>query len=335
MNLLQEIQKKIDQKTKPLGSLGKLEDIALKISLIQNSLNPELKRPVHLVFAGDHGLAEESVSLYPKEVTAQMVFNFLNGGAAINVFCRQHNIDLKVVDAGVDYDFENHQGIIHCKIARGTNNILKAPAMTIEQCREAMEKGKELVQKEYTQGSNIISFGEMGIGNTSSASLLLHKFTDIPIDDCVGAGTGLDNERIRKKITVLKQAAEKYHPVLPEEILANFGGFEIAMMAGAILQAKENAMLIIIDGFIATSALLAAYKINAEVLDNCIFSHQSNEKAHKLMLEYLKADALLNLNLRLGEGTGAVLAYPIIKSAVLFLNEMASFDDAGVSNIDE
>ncbi len=335
MDLKQKIQKKIDQKTKPLGSLGKLEDIALKISLIQNSLNPELKQPVHLVFAADHGLADEGISLYPKEVTAQMVLNFLTGGAAINVFCRQNNIDLKVVDAGVDYDFENHQGIIHCKIARGTNNILKAPAMTIEQCLQAVEKGKELVQKEHDKGTNIISFGEMGIGNTSSASLLLHKFTDIPIDDCVGAGTGLDDEQIKKKISVLKQAAAKYHPTEPEEILANFGGFEIAMMAGAILQAKENAMIIIIDGFIATSALLAAYKINADVLDNCIFSHQSNEKAHKLMLKYLKADALLNLNLRLGEGTGAVLAYPIIKSAVLFLNEMASFDDAGVSNIDE
>ncbi|MCF6242708.1 MAG: nicotinate-nucleotide--dimethylbenzimidazole phosphoribosyltransferase [Bacteroidales bacterium] len=331
MNLIQKIQKKIDQKTKPLGALGKLEEIALKISLIQNSLNPELKRPVHLVFAGDHGLADEGVSLYPKEVTAQMVFNFLNGGAAINVFCRQHNIDLKVVDAGVDYDFENNPEIIHRKIAHGTRNILKAPAMTIEQCHQAMKTGKELVQNEYLKGTNIISFGEMGIGNTSSASLLLHKYANIPIEDCVGAGTGLDNEQINKKIAVLKKAAEKYHPVLAEEILTYFGGFEIAMMTGAILEAKENAMTIIVDGFIATSALLAAYKIKPEVLDNCIFSHQSNEKAHKLMLEYLGADALLNLNLRLGEGTGAVLAYPIIESAILFLNEMASFDDAGVS----
>lgn len=326
-----KLQKKIDLKTKPQGSLGKLEQLALKIGLIQNTLSPELKNPTHIVFAGDHGLADSGVSPYPKEVTAQMVLNFINGGAAINVFCRQNNINLKVVDAGVDFDFSPASNLINAKIIKGTKNILNEPAMSIDICQQSMNKGKEIVDAEFEAGCNIISFGEMGIGNTSAAALLLHKYTNIPIEDCTGRGTGHDDEGLKKKITILKKASVKHNVTEPIEILATYGGLEIAMMCGAMLQAKSNGMTILIDGFITTSALLAAYKIDNSILDNCIFCHRSQEKAHEIMLNYLNVDPLVDLNMRLGEGTGAVVTYPIIKSAVLFLNEMASFEDAGVS----
>ena len=326
------LQRKIDLKTKPLGSLGKLERVALKIGLIQNTLSPELKKPTHIVFAGDHGLSDEGVSPYPKEVTSQMVLNFLNGGAAINVFCRQNNINLKVVDAGVDYDFPAQQNLIHAKIARGTKNILKEPAMSVDLCQQALNKGKEIVNVEFASGCNIISFGEMGIGNTSAASLLLHKYTGHPIEKCTGRGTGHDDKGLKRKIAILKEASSKYKVNEPIDILATFGGLEIAMMCGAMLQSKNNGMTILIDGFISTSALLAAFKIDKSILDNCIFCHRSQEKGHKYLLEYLGAEALVDLNMRLGEGTGAAVTYPIIKSAVLFLNEMASFENAGVSN---
>jgi len=325
------LQTKIDLKTKPLGSLGKLEKIALKIGLIQNTLSPELKNPTLMVFAGDHGLTDEGVSRYPKEVTFQMVMNFLNGGAAINVFCRQHNINLKVVDAGVDYDFSEESNLIHAKVAKGTKNILKGPAMSMDICMQAINKGKEILKKEFEAGCNIISFGEMGIGNTSAASLLLHKYTGRSIEECTGRGTGHDDDGLIKKKAILKRASEKHDVSDPVEILATFGGLEIAMMCGAMLQAKKNGMVILVDGFITTAALLAAYQLDKLILDNCIFCHCSFELGHKYMLEYLGVEALVDLNMRLGEGTGAAVTYPLIKSAVLFLNEMASFEDAGVS----
>jgi nicotinate-nucleotide--dimethylbenzimidazole phosphoribosyltransferase len=326
------LQTKIDLKTKPLGSLGKLEKIALKIGLIQNTLSPELKNPTLMVFAGDHGLTDERVSLYPKEVTFQMVINFLNGGAAINVFCRQHKINLKVVDAGVDYDFSEESNLIHAKVAKGTKNILKEPAMSMDICMQAINKGKEILNKEFAAGCNIISFGEMGIGNTSAASLLLHKYTGRSIEECTGRGTGHDDDGLRKKKAILKLASEKHDVSAPLEILATFGGLEIAMMCGAMLQAKQNGMVILVDGFITTAALLAAYQLDKSILDNCIFCHCSFELGHKYMLEYLGVEALVDLNMRLGEGTGAAVTYPLIKSAVLFLNEMASFEDANVSD---
>jgi len=326
------LQHKIDYKTKPPGSLGKLEGIALKIGLIQNSLSPQLKNPTHIVFAGDHGLVDEGVSLYPKEVTFQMVMNFLRGGAAINVLCRQNDIALLVVDAGVDCDFPKDADLVHAKIAKGTKNILKEPAMSAGLCKKAMDKGCEIVNAEFKKGCNIISFGEMGIGNTSSASLLMNKFTGRSIEECTGRGTGHSDEGLKKKITIVKEASLKYNVSSPEQIMATYGGFEIAMMCGAMLQAKNNNMVIIIDGFITTSALLTAYHMDKTILDNCIFSHCSGEKGHKAMLDFLDVEALVDLDMRLGEGTGAVVVYPIIKSAVLFLNEMASFESAGVSN---
>ncbi len=335
MELKEKLQRKIDLKTKPVGSLGKLEEVALKIGLIQNTLTPELRSPAHIVFAGDHGLSDEGVSPYPKEVTAQMVLNFLNGGAAINVFCRQHGIGLKVVDAGVDYDFPKEANLIHAKIGRGTKNLIEEPAMTVEQCNKAMASGASVVIVESEAGSNIISFGEMGIGNTSSASLLLNKFTGLPIEECTGRGTGHDDNGLKRKIEVLKNASEKYNVTdNAVEILATYGGFEIAMMTGAMLQAQRENMVILVDGFIATAALLAAYKMDNTILKNCIFTHHSQEKAHSYMLSYLNAKPLVDLEMRLGEGTGAAVAYPIIKSAILFLNQMASFEDAGISNKD-
>ncbi|MFC2121975.1 nicotinate-nucleotide--dimethylbenzimidazole phosphoribosyltransferase, partial [Bacteroidota bacterium] len=267
-----------------------------------------------------------------KEVTFQMVMNFLNGGAAINVFCKQNDINLKVVDAGVDFDFPAEANLIHAKIARGTKSILKEPAMTIGTCRQAMEKGREILNIEYNAGCNIISFGEMGIGNTSSASLLFHKYSGHSIEDCTGRGTGHNDEGLKKKITILKEASEKHTASDPIEILAAYGGLEIAMMCGAMLQAKERGMIILVDGFIVTAALITASKMDKSILDNCIFCHYSQEKGHKLMLEYLGVEPLVDLNMRLGEGTGAAVVFPIIKSAVLFLNEMASFEDAGVTN---
>jgi len=332
-NIIEQIQNKINSKTKPLGSLGKLEDIALQIGQIQNTLTPELKNPTILVFAADHGLADAGVSPFPKEVTQQMVLNFLNNGAAINVFCKQNEINLKVVDAGVDADFTNNPNLIHAKIANGTKNILENPAMTIEECKKAIESGKKIVEDQYKNGCNIIGFGEMGIGNTSSASLLMSKITAVPIEDCVGKGTGHNENGLMRKKDILKQAINKYQlNGDPLNLLSTFGGFEIAMMTGAFLKAAELNMIIMVDGFIVTSALLVAYKMNSDILKNCIFTHTSNEQGHVLMLEYLNAEPILNMEMRLGEGTGAAVAYPIIKSAVNFLNEMASFEDAGVSN---
>lgn len=328
------LQHKIDFKTKPLGSLGKLEKVALQIGLIQNTLSPELKKPTHIVFAADHGLVDEGVSPYPKEVTFQMVMNFLNGGAAINVFCRQNKIDLKVVDAGVDFEFPVDANLVHAKIAKGTKNILKEPAMSLETCQKAIDKGREIVKAEFQKGCNIISFGEMGIGNTSIASLLMHKFIGFPIEECTGKGTGHDDEGLKKKISILKEASTKYNVSEPMEILSTYGGLEVAMMCGAMLEAKNNNMIIVVDGFIVTSALITAYHIDKSILDNCIFSHCSGEKGHKLMLDYLKAEPLVNLQMRLGEGTGAAVVYPLIQSAVCFLNEMASFESAGISNKD-
>lgn len=328
----EKLQHKIDFKTKPLGSLGKLEKVALQIGLLQNTLTPELKNPTHIVFAADHGLADEGVSLYPKEVTFQMVMNFLGGGAAVNVFCRQHNIALKVVDAGVDYEFPKDANLIHAKMGNGTKNIMKEPAMTQELCEKALNKGAEIVDTEFLAGCNIISFGEMGIGNTSSASLLMNKLTGISIEDCTGRGTGHDNTGLSKKMTILKEASVKYNVSKPKEVLATYGGFEIAMMCGAMLQAQKRGMFIIVDGFITTSALLTAYSIDKTILDNCVFSHCSGEKGHKAMLDFMGVEAMVDLNMRLGEGTGSVVVYPLVQSAVLFLNEMASFDSAGVSN---
>ncbi|WP_035095337.1 nicotinate-nucleotide--dimethylbenzimidazole phosphoribosyltransferase [Aquimarina megaterium] len=326
------LQNKINTKTKPVGALGVLETVALQIGMIQNTDQPSLNQSTILVFAGDHGIAQKrEVNLYPQEVTAQMVYNFINEGAAINVFCKQHQIALKIVDAGVNHDFENTSGIIHAKIDYGTQNYQEKPAMTIAQCNEAIQKGADLVADTFNNGCNTIGFGEMGIGNTSAASLLMSYFTEIPIAECVGSGTGLDTSAIKIKQKILSEVYQTHTPSSPLDALTTFGGFEIAMITGAILKAAELKMTIIIDGFIVTSALLAAHAMHQNVLDYCIFAHTSEEQGHQKMYEFLDKKPLINLGMRLGEGTGAAVAYPIIESAVAFLNTMASFESAGVS----
>jgi nicotinate-nucleotide--dimethylbenzimidazole phosphoribosyltransferase len=325
------LQAKIDQKTKPLGALGQLEALALQIGLIQNSLSPDLAKPCIIVFAGDHGVAAAGVSAYPQAVTGQMVANFAAGGAAINVFARQHQIDLWIVDAGVNADLSAIPGLIHASLGKGTANFLEQPAMTLEQYALALHKGAELVLKQRNQGCNCIGFGEMGIGNTSSAALIMHCLTGLPLEDCIGRGTGLNDAQLHHKTAVLRQALTRHSPLSDARaVMTAFGGFEIAMMAGAFLKAAELQMLILVDGYIACSALLAAARLYPAVLDYCIFSHMSDEKGHRALLDHMRAQPLLNLGLRLGEGSGIALAYPLLQSAIGFLNEMSSFDQAGV-----
>ncbi|MGN7821849.1 nicotinate-nucleotide--dimethylbenzimidazole phosphoribosyltransferase [Chitinophaga sp. 22536] len=328
------LQDKIDQKTKPPGSLGRLEQLALQAGLIQNSLTPELRNPHLIVFAGDHGIAAEGlVNPFPQAVTAQMVYNFLQGGAAINVFCRQHQLQLTVVDAGVNHEFPAHPLLHDRKIACGTQNYLHGPAMSPDQCRLAMAAGAEEVKLAHAAGCNIIGFGEMGIGNTSSAALLMSHFTGMSIADCVGTGTGSNAQQLAQKKAILQQVlAHHLKPPTPELALATYGGFEIAMITGAILQAAALKMMVVIDGFIVSSALLAAVAMQPAVKDYCVFAHCSEEKGHRAMLQSLGVKPLLELDMRLGEGTGAAMAIPVIQSAVLFLQEMASFNSAQVSN---
>lgn len=332
-SLSEQIDIKINQKTKPLGALGKLEKWAKKIALIQNTLEPNLQKPHIVVFAGDHGIAEEGVSAYPSEVTTQMVHNFLAGGAAINVFCRQQNIELKIVDAGTKGDFSNVKSanFMDAKVAKGTKNFAQEPAMTLQQMEEALEKGKEIIAQIHQKGCNVIGFGEMGIGNTSSASVLMHLLTLLPLRTCIGRGTGLNDVQLQQKIQTLELAVQNFENKNVKEIITHFGGFEIVMMVGAILKASELGMVVLIDGFICSSAYLVAQEMNARIKENCFFSHLSNEPGHLHLLEYLEAKPMLQLDLRLGEGTGCALAYPLLQNSVAFLNDMASFESAGVS----
>lgn len=328
---------KINNKTKPIGALGQLEALALQIGIVQNTLSPKLSRPVIMVFAGDHGIVEAGVSQYPQDVTQQMVMNFLAGGAGINVFAELNGMAVRVVDSGVNHDFSDDLAIagqlIDAKIAMGTRNFLLEPAMTLSECRQALNRGAELAQAEIAAGSNVIGFGEMGIGNTSSASALMAVLCGLPVQECVGRGTGLDAKGLKNKSVVLSQAIE-HHKVDSTDhvqVLATFGGFEIAMMTGAMLGAATQKAILLIDGFIGTASLLVAAKMQPAILDYCIFSHCSDEAGHKLLLESLNVKPLLSLDLRLGEGTGAALAYPLLKAAAGFLNDMASFESAKVS----
>lgn len=331
--LSSELQHKIDFKTKPLGALGQLEHLAHKIGMVQKTTSPQLLNPHMVVFAADHGIATAGVSAYPQEVTYQMVMNFLGGGAAINVFCRQHDITIKIVDAGVNVDFPEGLNLVNKKVRKSSRNILEEPAMTFEEYQQALENGKTVVSEIAKTGCNIIGFGEMGIGNTSASSLMMSKLFDIPVTHCIGRGTGLNDQQLQNKISILREAVEKYPSEMNEdEIARTFGGLEIAQMIGAMEEAFRQNMLIMVDGFIATVAVATVWKKNPEILNNCIFCHVSNENAHPQLLGLMREKAILNLDLRLGEGTGCALAYPIIQSAVNFLNEMSSFEDAHVSN---
>lgn len=327
--LTQRLQHKLDHKTKPLGSLGRLEELALKLGLILGSETPELRAPQMLVCAGDHGLAARGVSAFPSDVTWQMVENFLAGGACVSVLARQHGIALTVADCGVRHDFAPRPGLLDMKIAPGTADALSGPAMTTAQCEQALANGLRIVQQ---LPGNALLLGEMGIANTSAASLLLARLASLDIADCTGAGTGLDAEAVVRKTVVLREVLLK-HPAArtPLEALAAFGGFEIATLAGAVLQAASERRVIVVDGFIASAAVLVAARLAPAVLQRCVFAHRSGERGHALLLAQLQARPLLDLGLRLGEGSGAALAWPLLVSACDVLREMASFASAGVS----
>lgn len=323
----------INNKTKPLGSLGRLENLARQIGLIQQGTQLSLVQPAIMVFAGDHGVVAENISAFPQDVTWQMVENFLAQGAAINVFAKQNGIQLHIIDAGVNHEFGPRDNalatLLNRKVAPGTCNFARQAAMTGEQCQTALQHGMRLVAD---LPGNVLGFGEMGIGNTTSAAAIMHKLTGIAVADCVGAGTGLTADGILHKQHVIEQAASLHQDINePLQVLATFGGFEIAMMVGAMLAAAERRMILLIDGFIVTSALLVAAKIQPAILDYCVFAHRSDESGHSKMLATLNAQPLLQLDLRLGEGTGAALVYPLVQAAVNFMNQMATFSSAQVS----
>ncbi len=333
--LAQRLQHKLDNKTKPVGSLGRLETLAMQIGLILGTESPELLQPQMLVCAGDHGLVARGVSAYPSDVTWQMVENFLAGGAAVSVLARQHGIALTVADCGVRHDFAPRPGLLVRKVAHGTADSLDGPAMTPAQRDEGIANGREIVR---SLPGNALLLGEMGIGNTSAASLLLARLTGQPIAECTGAGTGLEGDALTRKVDVLDQVLAFHEQARePLDVLAAFGGFEIATLVGAVLQAAEERRVIVVDGFIASSAVLVAQALEPFVTQRCVFSHRSGECGHGLMLRYLGASAqqparaLLDMSLRLGEGSGAALAWPLIVSACALLCEMASFASAGVS----
>ncbi len=359
-----ELRRKIDNKTKPPGSLGRLEDLALQIGLVRGSLTPTLHRPHIVVFAGDHGAARAGISAFPQDVTWQMVENFLAGGAAINVFARANGIDLTVVDAGVAHDFGPRPNLVDAKQAvgavsvqanvsaanvmpepkvgvteenpcgtGGTANYLDGAAMTPQQCATAMTRGAEIVARLAQDGCEVIGFGEMGIGNTAAAALITHCLTDAPLAACVGRGTGLDDAGLARKQMLLEQALATWpeRSADPRAVLARFGGFEIAMMAGAMLGAARHRLLVLVDGFICGAAALVAARLQPAFLDYAVFCHASAEAGHRTQLAALNVSPLMSLDLRLGEGTGAALAWPLVRAACAFLNEMASFESARVS----
>lgn len=334
-SLQSEIQAKIDNLNKPKGSLGRLEELAMQICLIQQTLEPSLEHPCHLLLGGDHGIEREEVSVSPREVTWQQMMNFTRGGGGVNMFCRQHGFKLRIVDVGVDYDLSDVPGIIHRKIARGTKNFLYEPAMTEEEFDKAIEVGANLVDDCIAEGCRVLSIGEMGIANTSPSSIWMSLFGDIPLNECIGAGAGLNNDGIRHKYEVLSKALSRYHQANPHPSsispLIYFGGFEMIAAIGAMLRAAECHLTILVDGFIMTACALAAILLYPASQDYMIFTHCGDESGHRMMLDIVDAKPLLNLGLRLGEGTGALCAYPIVDSAVRMMNEMNNFENAKIT----
>ena len=328
----QKLIDKINNLTKPKGSLGTLEDLALQVGLIQQTLSPQLHRPQNIIFCADHGIADEGVSYSPKEVTWQQTIHFTHGGGGVNFLTHQHGFDLKIVDAGVDYDLPYDRGIIDMKVRKGTRNFLHEAAMTTEELDLCLARGARLVKSCELEGSNILSFGEMGIGNTSPSSIWMHYFTHIPLPQCVGAGSGLNAQGVSRKLQILQQAVDNYKgDGSAIDIIRYFGGYEMVMAVGAMLQAAEDQVTILVDGFIMTACMLAAMQLYPEVKHYAIFGHCGDESGHKLLLDAMGAKPLLYLGLRLGEGTGAICAYPIVDSAVRMINEMESFQQAFVT----
>lgn len=329
---IESLQRRLDTRTKPQGSLGQLEALAIRIGFALQSEQPRFIGPRIMVFAADHGIAADGVSAYPREVTAQMVANYLAGGAAINVLARQHGLALAVINAGVASPIEPAPGLTECAVRAGTRNYLHEPAMTAEERDATLEAGRQLAASAIAEGTNAILLGEMGIGNTASAALLLHRLTHWPITECVGRGTGLNDAGLARKRELLQAASARCpSPLTPLEALAEFGGFEIAMLVGAIAEIARHRCLAVIDGFTVSVAMFIAQTLDPHVLSHCIFSHCSAEHAHRALLRHLQVQPLLDLELRLGEGTGAALAWPLIDASARLMSDMASFEAAGVS----
>jgi nicotinate-nucleotide--dimethylbenzimidazole phosphoribosyltransferase len=324
--------RRLDVLTKPQGALGRLEPLAAQVCAIQVTLNPAISHPIAMVFAADHGVADRGVSAYPRAVTEQMVKNFLAGGAAISVLAKLQGMELWIVDAGVDGDCGTHPRLIEAKIRRGTRDFVERPAMTPDECRQALRRGREALEKVAVPSANTVILGEMGIGNTAASSLLMHSLTGYPLVDCVGRGTGLDDRGLARKRATLEAALSRRAPPRdPVDLLTEFGGYEIAMLTGAILAAAARRMVVVVDGFTVTVAAALAIQIAPTVLDYCIFGHCSAEHAHRALLAHLKVSPLLDVGMRLGEGTGAAVALSTVRAALALFTDMATFDGAGVS----
>ncbi|MCK5580142.1 MAG: nicotinate-nucleotide--dimethylbenzimidazole phosphoribosyltransferase [Candidatus Omnitrophica bacterium] len=326
-------QKRLDNLTKPQGSLGRLEDLAIQIVEITGKENPSVKNKVIFTMAGDHGVVEEGISAFPQEVTPQMVYNFLSDGAGINVLARHVGAKVIVVDMGVASDMDKHPDLIIKKVNYGTKNIAKGPAMTREEAISSVEHGIEVFENEYKNGIDIVGTGEMGIGNTTPSSAIVSAITGTSVDDVTGRGTGIDDDAFQNKISVIKKALDinKPNPKDGLDVLSKTGGFEIGGLAGVILAAASRRVPVVIDGFISTAAALIAYTLQNNTKDYMIAAHSSVEKGHVVMLEHMKLKPLLDLNMRLGEGTGAALAMSIVEASVKILTEMATFESASVS----
>jgi nicotinate-nucleotide--dimethylbenzimidazole phosphoribosyltransferase len=333
IELAQQARSLWDAKAKPQRSLGMLEDLAVRIVCMRGTLRPILGRPILLLAAADHGIVAEGVTGSPQEITWQQCENFSRGGGAIGLMCSCNGIDLDVVDMGVAHNFALDSNIKNHKVAFGSQNFALGPAMSMEQCIAAMETGRGLVLSYAQQGRVVMAFGEMGVGNTTVSAALMSAITKFPVESCTGQGSGLDERGLAHKRDVIKRALKLHHLADdPMEILACLGGFEIACIVGGILAAAENRMVILMDGFITTVALLIASKINPKVLDYVIFCHESHETGHRLLIDYLGGVPLLRLGMCLGEGTGAALAYLIVQQAVTLFNDMTSFSCGGVTD---
>lgn len=322
----------VDVLTKPLGALGRIEPLAVALCAMQGTLRPEINSPVAIVFAADHGIADRGVSAYPRAVTTQMVSNFLAGGAAISVLARLQKMELWVVDAGVDGDCGAHPRLVNAKIRRGTRDFVAEAAMTAGECHAALLAGKRVLEQVAEPDSNTVVLGEMGIGNTAASALLMHRLTGLPLGECVGRGTGLDDAGLERKRATLASASRRVTTAEPLKLLAEFGGYEIAMLVGALRAAAARRMLIIVDGFTVTVAAAVAARLDRGVLDYCVFGHCSAEHAHRALLQHLEVEPLLDLGMRLGEGTGAAVALSVVRAAIALVTDMATFESAGVSN---
>ncbi|WP_296971228.1 nicotinate-nucleotide--dimethylbenzimidazole phosphoribosyltransferase [Tepidanaerobacter sp. EBM-38] len=332
--VMKKTQARLDDLTKPAGSLGMLENIAKQIAGITGNVVPELPKKAAILMAGDHGILKEGVAPFPQEVTPQMVLNFVNGGAAMSVLTRHENAKLYVVDIGVASDLPDVPNIINRKVAYGTKNMAEGPAMTYEEATQAIEVGIDIAEMAIKEGAGIIAIGEMGIGNTSPSSAIIATYSNLPVEDVVGRGTGVDDERLKIKIAAIEKAlmVNKPNPKNPLDVLSKVGGLEIAGLTGVILACAANRVPVIIDGFISGAAAVIAKEMSPLAANYMLGSHLSEEPGHKVILDFLGIKPILMLNMRLGEGTGAALAMNIVDASLKILKEMATFSEAGVSS---